>query len=166
MNQIVTFASLPKNLEEFQALPLARLKDPGEVAALVVAALSLYPENPDMTIQMLDFLRGPRPLNGIDKQFLRDRFRGKEYLMRSYFLGATPDNNYTPAVPYQVVVSENPHSRDQLTDGYLTLYVNCSGADAPRPMKLRMKPSTGQWFLWEQQLLSGIRIPVSADPWA
>ena len=166
MNPIVTFASLPKNLEEFQALPQARLKDPGEVAALVVAALSLYPENPDMTIQMLDFLRGPWPLNGIDKQFLRDRFRGKEYLMRSYFLGATPDNNYTPAVPYQVVVSENPHSRDQLTDGYLTLYVNCSGADAPRPMKLRMKPSTGQWFLWEQQLLSGIRIPVSADPWA
>ena len=85
INQIVTFASLPKNLEEFQALPQARLKDPGEVAALVVAALSLYPENPDMTIQMLDFLRGPRPLNGIDKQFLRDRFRGKEYLMRLTF---------------------------------------------------------------------------------
>lgn len=36
----------------------------------------------------------------------------------------------------------------------------------PRPLKLRNKPSTGQWFLWEQQLLTGIRIPEEADPWA
>ena len=115
---------------------------------------------------MLDFLRGPRPLNGIDKQFLKDRFRGKEYLMRSFFAGSSPENNYTPSMPYRVVVSENPYSRSQLADGYLTLYVNCSGADSPRPLKLRKKPSTGQWFLWEQQLLAGIRIPAAADPWA
>ncbi|WP_442872029.1 DUF6935 domain-containing protein [Blautia sp.] len=48
----------------------------------------------------------------------------------------------------------------------MTLYVACSGADSPRPLKLRNKPSTGQWFLWEQQLLTGIRIPKEADPWA
>ena len=58
-----------------------------------------------------------------------------------------------------------PYSRSQLAEGYLTLYVNCSGADSPRPLKLRKKPSTGQWFLWEQQLLAGIRIPAAADPW-
>ena len=115
---------------------------------------------------MLDFLRGPRPLNGMDKQFIKDRFRGKEYLMRSYFAGATPENNYTPKLPYRVSISENASSRSQFGEGYLTLYVACSGADSPRPLKLRNKPSTGQWFLWEQQLLTGIRIPKSADPWA
>ena len=40
------------------------------------------------------------------------------------------------------------------------------GADSARQIKLRTKPSTGQWFLWEQFLLADIRKPVSADPWA
>ena len=147
----ITLNSLPKTLDELKAMPQAALTVPEEVAALTVAALALYPENPAETEKMLDFLRGPRPLNGIDKQFIRDRFRGKEYLMRSYLVGSTPENTY---------------SRTQFVDGYLTLYVACSGADSPRPLKLRNKPSTGQWFLWEQQLLTGIRIPQVADPWA
>ena len=25
---------------------------------------------------------------------------------------------------------------------------------------------SGQWFLWEQYLMTGIRVPTSADPWA
>lgn len=162
----ITLSSLPKTLDELKAMPQAALTVPEEVAALTVAALALYPENPAEAEKMLDFLRGPRPLNGIDKQFIRDRFRGKEYLMRSYLVGSTPENNYTPVQPYRVTISENTYSRTQLDDGYLTLYVACSGADSPRPLKLRKKPSTGQWFLWEQQLLTGIRIPQVADPWA
>ena len=162
----ITLNSLPKTLDELKAMPQAALTVPEEVAALTVAALALYPENPAETEKMLDFLRGPRPLNGIDKQFIRDRFRGKEYLMRSYLVGSTPENNYTPVQPYRVTGSENTYSRTQFFDGYLPLYVACSGADSPRPLKLRNKPSTGQWFLWEQQLLTGIRIPQVADPWA
>ena len=174
----ITLNSLPKTLDELKAMPQAALTVPEEVAALTVAALALYPENPAETEKMLDFLRGPRPLNGIDKQFIRDRFRGKEYLMRSYgkmvfLLDLIPReelseyyDNYTPVQPYRVTVSENTYSRTQFVDGYLTLYVACSGADSPRPLKLRNKPSTGQWFLWEQQLLTGIRIPQVADPWA
>ena len=135
---------LPKTLDELKAMPQAGLTNPEEVAALTVAVLALYPENPAETEKMLDFLRGPRPLNGMDKQFIKDRFRGKEYLMRSFFAGSYPENNYTPVLPYRVVVSENPYSRSQLADGYLTLYVNCSGADSPRPLKLRKKPSKGR----------------------
>lgn len=162
----ITLERLPATVGELTAMPQAALTVPEEVAALTIAALARFPENPEDAVRMLDFLRGQRPLNGIDKQFLKDRFRGKEYLMRSFFAGSSPENNYTPVMPYRVVVSENPYSRSQLADGYLTLYVNCSGADSPRPLKLRKKPSTGQWFLWEQQLLAGIRIPVAADPWA
>ena len=40
------------------------------------------------------------------------------------------------------------------------------GADNPRPIKLRKKPSTGQWFLNDIQCLSDIRVPVAEDPWA
>ena len=161
---VITMDRLPKTLGECKAIPQATLKNPEEVAALTVAVLALYPENPAETEKMLDFLRGPRPLNGMDKQFIKDRFRGKTYLMRSYFVGSTPENNYTPTLPYRVSVSENANSRSE--DGYLTLYVACSGADSPRPLKLRNKPSTGEWFLWEQQLLTGIRIPKAEDAWA
>ena len=138
----ITLERLPATVEELAAMPQAALTVPEEVAALTVAALARFPENQEDAVRMLDFLRGPRPLNGIDKQFLKDRFRGKEYLMRSFFAGSSPENNYTPSMPYRVVVSENPYSRSQLAEGYLTLYVNCSGADSPRPLKLRKKPST------------------------
>ena len=163
---VVTFDKLPKILEEMQALPQAALTSFDDVAALTVAALAVYPENASESIKMLDFLRGPRPLSAIDQQFIKDRFRGKEYLMKSYFLGSTPENQYTPSEPYQVSISENSYSREHFSEGYITLYIACSGADSPRPIKLRNKPSTGQWFLWEQSLLTGIRIPTATDPWA
>lgn len=43
-------------------------------------------------------------------------------------------------------------------------YIRSSGADSPRPIKLRQKGN--QWFLWEQYLMPDIRKPKSADPWA
>ena len=49
-------------------------------------------------------------------------------------------------------------------DDFLTLYVHSSGADNDRIVEVRRKPSTGQWFLWEQMLLAQIREPN--DPWA
>ena len=46
------------------------------------------------------------------------------------------------------------------------LYVKSSGADNPRGIKLRKKPSTGQWFLNDIQCLSEIKEPAEEDPWA
>ena len=54
----ITLNSLPKTLDELKAMPQAALTVPEEVAALTVAALALYPENPAETEKMLDFLRG------------------------------------------------------------------------------------------------------------
>ena len=68
---------------------------------------------------------------GIDKQFIRDRFRGKEYLMRSYLVGSTPENNYTPTEPYTIVVESNHVSGEE--QGYMKLFIPCGGADDPRP---------------------------------
>ncbi|MFR7485190.1 MAG: hypothetical protein ACLUVP_07940 [Acutalibacter sp.] len=31
---------------------------------------------------------------------------------------------------------------------------------------MRQKGSDGKWFLWEQYLLTDVRIPKAADPWA
>lgn len=51
--------------------------------------------------------------------------------------------------------------------GYMRVFLKTAGADQARPMKLRQKESTGEWFLWEySSILSGIKIPAEEDPWA
>jgi len=160
----VTLRQLPVNLAQLQAMPEAALKQPEHTAALTIAVLCMYPIDKEAALEMLNYLQGPRGVTPYDKQFLADRFRDKDYVPRSYFAGATPQNNYEPSEPLTVTVFENPYSRGQ--DGYLTLHVRSGGADSPRQIKLRLKPSTGQWFLWEQFLLADIRQPVANDPWA
>ena len=162
----VFLPQLPVNLAQLQAMPEGALRKPEHTAALTAAALCVYPINRDAALEMLNYLQGPRGITPYDRQFLADRFRDKDYVPRSYFAGATPENNYEPSEPYTITVFENPYSRTQIAEGYLTLHVRSGGADSPRQIKLRQKPSTGQWLLWEQFLLSDIRKPVNADPWA
>lgn len=159
----ITFGSLPETLESFTTLPQAKLDTPFATTALTVLAFCFYPENKDLSLQMLDFLRGPRPLSVMDKQFIADRFRDKDYVPRSYFEGATPNNNYLPSEPYSITVSENPYSYQN--EGYATLYVTSGGADSPRSVQLRLAKD-GKWYLWEQYLLADIRKPESENPWA
>lgn len=159
----VVFEKLPETLEEFKALPQAGLTDPFEVAALTVLALCFYPENTELSLEMLEFLRGPQPLSTYDKQFLKDRFSDKDYVPRSYFNGATPANDYVPSEPYTIEVKDNPYSYTD--EGYATLHIHSGGADSDRQVKLR-KAKDGKWYLWEQFLLSDIRKPESSNPWA
>ena len=159
----VVFAKLPDNFAGFTALPQAAMANPFDTAALTVLALCFYPQDKDTCIQMLNFLKGPQPLSTYEQQFLRDRFMDADYVPRSYFAGAVPNNIYMPSQPYTVRVSENPYSyQDQ---GYAKLYLTSGGADSPRPIQLRLAKD-GKWYLWEQFLLAGIRPPESSNPWA
>lgn len=158
----IVFSALPTTLEEFNSLPQASFSTPFETAAMTVLAFTYYPQNRELSLQMLDSLRGPRPLSGMDKQFIRDRFMDKDYVPRSYFEGATPENDYTPAEPYTIIVSENPYSYQN--QGYATLYIKSGGADGLRSVQLR-EAKDGKWYLWEQFLLSDIRPPESTNPW-
>lgn len=159
-----TFTALPENLSQMQALPEARLETPFQTAALTVCALCVYAVEKQAGLEMLNWLRGPRPLNGQEISFLNDRFRGgKTYLPFSYFAGAVPENNYTPEEPFRLTIESN-HISDA-EEGYKKLFIPCGGADSPRPIKLRRK-GDGRWFLWEQYLLTDIRQPKASDPWA
>lgn len=162
--EIFTFVSLPTNVTELQALPEASLDSAFKTTALTLAALCNYEHNPDATIEMLNFLKGPGEVSGFEKQFIKEHLGSEGYKARSFFEGATPQNSYQPNTPYRITVIENPYSFDN--ENWATLYVKSGGADNPRPMKLRKKPSTGQWFLVEIQCLADIRVPVEEDPWA
>ena len=165
LSEKFTFDSLPENIVLFSSLPETALDTPFKTAALTVLALCAFLRDKDSGIEMLNFLRGPRPMNGFDISFINDRFRGgKEYLPFTYFEGAVPENNYTPSRPYKIIVKSDNHSADEA--GYMKLFIPCGGADSPRPAKLRQRMSDGKWFLWEQYLLSAVKAPVCADPWA
>jgi hypothetical protein len=162
------FSKLPENLEEFKAMPGADLKDPNVTCALTICALCEFAEDREASVAMLNYLKGPRPMSQMDISFVSDRFMdGVDYIPRSYLNGTTVENDYTPSVPYSIDVWELNHSRDSIDQNYLRLFINSSGADSPRYVDLRLKPSTGEWFLWEfGGVLSGIRIPRSKNEWA
>ena len=159
------FEEFPMTLADLKKRPEADLKDPFGTAALTLVALCVYVEDKEAGGEMLNFLRGPAKLSNFDRKFLADRFAEYDYVPASFFEGAAPENDYTPDEPYKLTVSAGAHSFD--TEGYMTLFIKSGGADSPRMIKLRNKPSTGEWFVWDYVgLLSGVKTPVSQNPWA
>lgn len=159
---VFSFPKRPTTLEQFKALPESEMQKPEETAALTALAFCYYPTDKELSLSMLSYLKGPKPFSPMEEQFIRDRFMDKDYVPRSYFDGALPENNYTPTEPYTIRVSDNLHSYDE--ENYAKIFISSSGADSPRFVQLRLAKD-GKWYLWDQFLLSDIRPPVSDDPW-
>ena len=162
-NKAFTFAALPESLAQMQALPEAALTDPFQTAALTVCALCVYPADKAIGTEMLNWLRGPRPLSAMDISFLNDRFREGHHVPFSYFAGATPANDYTPNQPFTLTIEAGPYA--DANPGYKKLHIKSGGADNAREVVLRQL-GDGRWMLWDQFLLVSIREPKSANPWA
>ena len=161
--QTFTFTALPESLVQMQTLPEAALRNPFQTAALTVCALCAYAADKGIGEDMLNWLRGPRPLSPFDISFLDDRFRDGHHVPFSYFDGAVPENEYTPNQPFTLTVEAGPYA--DANPGYKKLHIRSGGADNPREIVLRQK-GDGTWLLWDQFLLLSIRPPKSADPWA
>ena len=115
-------------------LPEAGLKTPYQTAALTVCALCAYDADKKAGTEMLNWLRGPRPLSNFDLSFLDDRSRdGKPYVPFAYFQGTTPDNDYFPSQPFKLIVGSNPTSYD--TKGYFKVTIRSGGADTAFPAR-------------------------------
>lgn len=159
----VTVEKIPQSLEEFKRMDTMDFTHPENVCMMFLCALNLYIKNPEEGIEALNLMRGPRPMNGYDVQFLKDRLRGKNYLATAYFEGAEPENGYTPDVPYSLEVMPTPRPQD-VEPGYAKFFIHTAGADSPRPVTLRRKGDN--WCLWEySSILTGIRLPAEEDPW-
>ena len=158
----VTFEQMPQTARDLQALLEAYPQtDARNAGAFFIASLVRYLDSTDDGHEMIDLLRGPRPMNDMDKDFLKDRLREKSYLPGAYFEGATPENDYTPDTPWTLLVYDDPMNAEE---GYLYIQVETTGADSRRRITLREKD--GQYYLWEySNVLTGIRLPASQDPW-
>ncbi len=159
----ITFDKIPANLEELKAMPQASLNEPEYTAALFLAVMMHYPVNKEETYEMLEFLKGPYGLSTYEKQFLADRMADGDHVVRSFFSGTSPENDYKPSMPYTIVTERG---FEEETDGRMKIFLTPSGADSKRHIMLRHKVSTNQWFIEDQMILSMIRPPKSQDPWA
>ena len=140
------------------------LSRPENTAALFLLAMDLFARDQEAGVEAVNGLRGPRPLNNMDIQFLRDRLRGKTYLPLAYFDGASPENGYRPSQPLTLQLYPDPCPQDCEKD-FVRVFLKTSGADSPRGIKLRRKGEN--WYLWEySSVLTGIRLPTAEDPWA
>lgn len=164
MEYTFTFNEYPKSVDELKALPEASMDTAFKTAALAMAALMNFKENPEQTFEMLNFLKGPEPVSPYERQFIKERLAGKEYKVGSYFEGATVENGYIPNKPLKITIFDTPNSFAE--ENWAYVFLKSAGADSPRQIKLRKKPSTGQWFLNELMCLSDIRVPAELDPWA
>ncbi len=159
----IVFSKTPDTYEEFLALPEAKLSTPFDTAALTVLAFCYYPQNKDLSLRMLQYLKGPGGLSEYQKSFFKERMSQYDYVPRSYFKGATPQNDYLPSEPLTVTVKENPYS--YANENIARLFVTSGGADSDRYMDMKLAKD-GKWYLWEQYILVGIREPESSNPWA
>ena len=140
------------------------MKSPSGTAALAVVALKNYSVNKGEGKRMLTLLKGPAGFGGTEEQFIKERLgEGKEnYIVDPYLKSTNPKNGYTFEKPYIRISKE-----EKIDEGYFRVYLISTGADSPRPVLLRLKPSEGMYYLNEANLLLGqIRKPLKDDKWA
>ena len=145
--------------------------NPANVAAALIHTFTNYKKDDTTNFyEMLQYLVGEyQPISEMMKQNIKDRMMQNNklgFIGKSYFKGATPSNDYTPDVPYEIEVIENDYSDD--AEGYKRLFLKSGGADSPRPITLRLAKD-GNYYVWSDSfigLLADIRGLESENPWA
>lgn len=163
-NVTLEFSRLPVSAAEVEEMDSIYYQTPEYAVGMFIAILCHYPDDAEETLRMLEVINGPETITDYDKSFLKDRMEDRNYKPFSFLEGSSPDNDYTPTKPYKLTVYTASNTYDE--DGYARLMMQSSGADSKRPIMVRKKESTGEWFFWDHGLLPDIRTPVSQDPWA
>ena len=106
------------------------------------------------------------------KQFVHDRLAYNEkyrYTINSYKNGATPENEYTPASPVSITVTEYVYDLGEARIGYPKLQrfnFNSSGADSARFLDAFYDTVNKRWFVYSNTwkfLLEAVRDPVPTE---
>ncbi len=158
----IVIDSLPMSFDEFKALQQASLSTPFDTAALSLLAFTFYQGRSELSTSMLEYLKGPAGFDEETVSYIASSIEICAYAPRSYFVGATRENDYTPSMPYTVEIFEGSDSYEE--EGYAVLYVKSSGTADPRALKMRQTKS-GEWYLWDQDVLEPIDPPEKNDVW-
>ena len=120
---------------------------PEGAVAMFMAAMNIYAENEELGMKCFGLCFHPENRNGdvpipYFVSFMNSRFHqgdAQPWIARSYFEGATPENGYTPDLPYTIKMKSRIDDDDYLTDMDADVerrWVNSSGADSDRPVQV------------------------------
>jgi hypothetical protein len=163
--------AVPQSVSEFLSLRNELATTPQGAAAAFVLALMAYASDKAFGLTCLTTVidasrlqegtagvQGKEPRRA-DQQAFRDYLGSRPHLARSYVQGTTPENGYQPPTPpWRVRIKEQP---SDVQADQARVFVFCTGADSPRPLRLR-RNTAGVWKATEwSSLLVGIRSPVA-----
>lgn len=165
---IVSFNNIISSKEELMNVDRT---NPYNVVTALIHVFCNYDNNDNNKFfDLLQYLMGEyQPISNLMKQNVIDRMTQNDkylYIGKSYFIGSTPDNEYTPNIPYQVEVKENDYTDSE--QGYKRLLVKSGGSDNDRIVTVRLAKD-GNYYIWSDSfmgLLADIRKPESTNPWA
>lgn len=157
------------SLEEFQAA-YDQSSTPEEVAALFVRAMAVFTRDQDQGQARFTMLLTPAQIEdgdvydgkqpGKSFRYLLGQLEKKPYTAWSYISGATPGNGYAVEggeQAWQVELKPDGIASDD--PDRVKFFVYSSGADSPRPIRLK-KNTQGKWKVEEaSSLFVGVRPP-------
>lgn len=153
-SETVTIEKIPASVEEFLTMRDKLAVTPEGGAVMFVAALITYVENYDLGLQFFtiamdqsalekgNVYKGYKP--GRNIYYHLDRFKEARRARTpwSYVSGTKPQGGYQAEAPYSFNFSTNSYSMQY--DGSIKLFIDCSGADSPRPIRMK-KNDKGLW---------------------
>lgn len=153
----VILHEVPADLAQFTGRLGTLEQTPEGAAAALIIALAIMATDRELGKKCIAAADPSLPSSRF--RFVEERLEGREYLPNSYMLGSSPGNQYRPThPPFVMRFTTNPHSGDP-SQGRVKLFVECSGADSPRPITVE-KNRDGRWTAVEwSSILTGIRPP-------
>ncbi len=150
---------LPKTQAELENLVEEYSQTAEGAAVFCILALNSASTETSSTSKILELMNPDISLSM--KQLSERQLKKSPYVIRSYFSGTSPENNYTiPENNLEIVLSTNKYS-GTAEEGKIKFFINCSGADSPRPVTVK-KNSQQRWYAHEfSSLIVGIRAPVN-----
>ena len=144
---------------------------PFNVVGAFINILNTYDLSDDSKfMELFKYLVGEfQNVTPIMRQNIKDRMSQNNkahFIGNSYFIGATPGNDYKPSVPFEIEITKDENTK--LEDGFVRLFLKSGGADNLRPIIVRLAKD-GNYYVWSDSfmgLLAVIRTPESLNPWA
>ncbi len=169
-----TINSLPTSVDEFIELRNQIANTPEGGASIFLVALKIYAENQQFGEQCLvvavdmgslqegNTYKGKSMMKS-DINLIKSQLSQNPKIPNSYIKGTSNLNNYEAKLPYIYEYNTNSNSGNE-ADSYVRLFVNCSGADSPRPLHVK-KNDKGIWKAtnWSSVLVGIKKKPVSDD---
>lgn len=151
------FAKLPANMEEFQARFEKEAATPEGAAKLWLESVFVYQNNETRSLgrQML-----MATMKGLPDDFDRnagyakmmERIKGNPEIFRSFCAGSSPENNYKADVNNCELTVTSTREENENTRA---VFLQSSGADSPRPIKMSKDGNT-----WKAYSVSSLYLQI------